>query len=113
MNSIYIQAILLLLVLTVFWSAYVRYDIAMEMVYRRDLAEQKALTLKIRKDDLKKEVEYLTSERGIEAERRRQFDLEGEKVVVIVEKSDDGVEIMPLGTSTKDTDHKKWYQFWR
>ncbi len=115
MNSVYVQGFLMLLVLTVGWSAYVRYDIAMEMSGRREQAEEKAVDLQAKWEDLDKEVKYLSSDRGIEAERRRQFDmaLEGEQVVVIVEKDKDEIEIMPLSSSTKDISSKKWYQFWR
>ena len=103
----------MLLVLLVAWSAYVRFDIAMEMKERRLQVEQEASLLQARKDDLQKQVEYLSNERGIEAEMRRQFDvaLEGEQVVVILE--DEGPEVLPLtGTTTEET-IKRWYQFWR
>ena len=103
----------MLLVLLVAWGAYVRFDIAMEMKERRLQVEQEASLLQARKDDLQKQVEYLSNERGIEAEMRRQFDvaLEGEQVVVILE--DEGPEVLPLtGTTTEET-IKRWYQFWR
>jgi len=102
------------LALMVGWSAYVRYDIAMEMKDRRIQAEQQAAALQARKDALEEEVQYLSNERGIEAEMRRQFDvaLEGEQVVVIVEDENDGPIVEPLSTSTK-LEEPKWYQFWR
>lgn len=105
----------MLLVCLVAWSAYVRYDIAMEMRDRRIQAEQAAATLEARKDELQKRVDYLSNERGIEAEMRRQFDvaLEGEQVVVIVEEEDDGPEVLPLSTTTSESAEKRWYQFWR
>ena len=113
-NSRYTQAFLLLLVVYVGWSAFVRFDIAMEMSDRRVQAEQAATALQARKAALEEEVRYLSDERGIEAEMRRQFDvaLEGEQVVVIVEKQDEGPDILPLATSTPVTE-KRWYQFWR
>ncbi|MCA9354312.1 MAG: septum formation initiator family protein [Candidatus Kaiserbacteria bacterium] len=100
--------------LMVGWSAYVRYDIAMEMVDRRAEAEQQAAVLQERLNDLQAEVEYLSNDRGIEAEMRRQFDvsLPGEQVVVIVEDEDDGPVVEPLATTTPQK-HKRWYQFWR
>ncbi len=90
-----------------------RYDIASEMSERRVLAEQEAAALEARKETLEKRVEYLSSERGIEAEMRRQFDvaLPGEQVVVIVEDKSNELEVTPLNSSTT-TSPKKWYQFW-
>ncbi len=82
------------------------------MASRRSALESEAEALKERKTELEKQVDYLSHERGIEAEMRRQFDvaLEGEKVVVIVdpEKSE---EIQPLSAST--TEKNAWYEFWR
>jgi len=113
-NSRITQGFILTLALLIGWSAYVRYDIAMEMVDRRILAEQQATALEARKNDLEKKVEYLSSERGIEAEMRRQFDvaLPGEKVVVIVDKDEDTAGVMPLSPVITEPD-TKWYQFWR
>ena len=95
------------------YSAYVRFDIAMEMTDRREVAELKADELEVRKNELEEKVEYLSSERGLEAEMRRQFDvaLPGEQVVVIVEDEVTS-EIMPLSTSTNEREDE-WYQFWR
>ncbi len=82
------------------------------MAERRYSLESEASALEERRDDLEKQVEYLSHERGIEAEMRRQFDvaLEGEQVVVIVdpEKEED---IQPLSTSTEE--ENAWYEFWR
>ncbi len=111
-TSRYTQGILIILVLVVGWSAYVRYEIAKDMAERRYSLESEASALEERRDDLEKQVEYLSHERGIEAEMRRQFDvaLEGEQVVVIVdpEKEED---IQPLSTSTEE--ENAWYEFWR
>ncbi len=91
-----------------------RYDIAMEMKERRESAEEQVAAIQLRKDNLEDQVEYLSSERGIEAEMRRQFDvaLPGEQVVVIVDKDEEGAEIKPLSSSTTE-EKSKWYQFWR
>lgn len=112
-NSPITQGFILVLAFWIGWSAYVRYEIAVEMQDRSRQAEQKAEALREKKDELEKQVEYLSSERGIEAEMRRQFDvaLPGEQVVVIVEEDNEN-EIMPLSTSTKP-EEAKWYQFWR
>lgn len=114
-NSRYTQGLILFLVLWVGWSAYVRYDIAMEMADRRVKAEQVALSLEARKQALEEQVQYLSGERGIEVEMRRQFDvaLEGEQVVVIVEDEPTGPEVTAMSTSSKDKENNKWYQFWR
>ena len=111
-NSRYTQGVLLLLVFLIGWSAFVRYQIAEEMSDRRELAAQEAALLRSQKDALQEQVEYLSNERGIEAEMRRQFDvaLEGEQVVVIVEP-EAGLEIQPLSTSTEE--ETAWYQFWQ
>lgn len=107
-----VQVFVLLVTLFVLWSAYVRYDIASEMAERRLMVEQEALKLQERKESLETQVNYLSDERGIEAEMRRQFDVakEGEKVVVIVEDEKSEVETIPLSTSTKES---HWYEFWR
>lgn len=113
-NSPITQGVILTLALMVGWSAYVRYDIAMEMRDRREQAEQQATALEARKEALEAKVEYLQSERGIEAEMRRQFDiaLPGEQVVVIVEEDSDEPKVLPLASSTEEQE-KRWYQFWR
>jgi cell division protein FtsB len=111
-NSRYTQGVLLFLVLLVGWSAFVRYQIAQEMLDRKEVAAQEAMLLRSQKDALQEQVDYLSNERGIEAEMRRQFDvaLEGEQVVVIVEP-EAGPEIQPMSTSTEE--EAAWYEFWR
>ncbi|MCA9355146.1 septum formation initiator family protein [Candidatus Kaiserbacteria bacterium] len=114
-NSPFTQGVILVLTLLVGWSTYVRYDIAMEMSDRRIQAEQQVATLQTRKDQLEEQVEYLSNERGLEAEMRKQFDvaLEGEQIVVIVEDEPKESEIQPLSTTTAKEEDAKWYQFWR
>jgi cell division protein FtsB len=113
-NSRVTQVILVILILLMGYSAYGRYEIAMEMQERREIAEAEVQALEERRATLEEQVEYLSSERGQEAELRRQFDvaLPGEQVVVIVEEESEEVEILPLSTSTNES-NKKWYQFWR
>lgn len=115
LNSPFTQGVILVLALLVGWSAYVRFDIAMEMRERRIQAEQQAAVLQAKKEALEKQVEYLSSERGIEAEMRRQFDvaLPGEKVVVIVEEKEVDQEVKPMSTSSSDKADVAWYEFWR
>lgn len=114
-NSPTTQGVLLLLVLLVGWSAYVRFEIAMEMRERRIQAESQTEVLQDRKEALATQVEYLSSERGIEAEMRQQFDvaLPGEQVVVIIEAEETGPEVQPLATTSDEANKKPWYQFWR
>lgn len=114
-NSPITQGVVLFLALMAGWSAYVRYDIAMEMRERRIQAELQAQALEARRETLAEQVEYLSSERGVEAEMRRQFDvaLPGEQVVVIVDDKETGLGIEPLATSTSASTEVPWFMFWR
>jgi len=108
--------VILALTIVVGWSAYVRFDIAMEMRDRRIEAEKQTAALALQKETLQKRVEYLSSERGMEAEMRRQFDiaLPGEQVVVIVDSEEQEQEISSTSKQrTEITTERRWYQFWR
>ena len=96
-----VQVLVVSVTLLVIWSAYTR----------RVEVEKEAQALQERKEALETEVQYLSDERGIEAEMRRQFDVakDGEKVVVIVEDESDSVETIPIATSTNE---RRWYEFW-
>jgi cell division protein FtsB len=85
------RGFLLLLVFLMSWSALTRYQIAQEMSDRRLEAEVEVERLKEQKTGLEDQVQYLSDDRGIEAEMRRQFDvaLTNEQVVVIVEPESD------------------------
>jgi hypothetical protein len=111
-TSRYTQAIILVLTCLVAWSAFVRFQIATEMAERRERLETERTELEIHKNVMQDRVDYLSDERGIEAEMRRQFDVakEGEQVVVIVEPVAEP-EVLPLASTTKVD--KAWYQFWR
>jgi len=115
MNSPYTQGVILFFALWVGWSAYVRYDIAMVMMDRREQAELRAAALEGQKQALEEKVQYLSSERGIDAEMRRQYDVarEGEQVIVIVEDESKEPKIMPLSVEAEIEDEHMWYQFWR
>lgn len=112
LGSPILQVGVLLVTVMVAWSAFERYRIASEMQERRQHFEQQAAALEARKATLEEQVDYLSNERGIEAEMRRQFDVTraGEQVVVIVDPEEE-VEIQPLSTSTNEK--APWYQFWR
>ena len=87
-----------------------RYSIEQDMVARRMEAAAQLLHLEDRRAELEKKVEYLSNERGIEAEMRRNFDVArpGEQVVIILdaEKKPDIEELTP------PVDEKPWYKFW-
>lgn len=104
--------ILLALVIVLGPKVYERYLIEREMASRRLDAEQHLEELKIRHNGLSEKVKYLSHQRGIEAEVRRNFDMatEGEKVVIILEDENSPV-IQPLPT-TLPIPVTPWYRFW-
>ncbi len=107
------RVILVLLVLLMGWSAYTRWSISNDMEQRRADAERDLNGLKKQKEGLEKQVQYLSDDRGIEAEMRRQFDvaLNNEQVVVIVEPEEGEIK---SATSTYQTiEEPAWYEFWR
>jgi cell division protein FtsB len=75
-------------------AALERYMIHLDAADRHDAiqAEQQALTE--RANQLRQQVEYLESDRGVEAELRRQFSmtLPGEEVIVIVDEDAGGLD---------------------
>ncbi len=94
-------------------SAFNRYQIAYDMEVRREEAQKEVEKLKERKEELEVEVEYLSNERGIEAEIRRQYDVakDGEQIVIMIEDAGEGDKVK--ATSSADLDiEKPWYQFW-
>ncbi len=107
------RVILLFLVFLMSWSAYTRWVISSDMEQRRNEAQRELEELKNQKIGLEKQVQYLSDDRGIEAEMRRQFDvaLNNEQVVVIVEPEEDEIN---TATGTQPTEQKSaWYEFWR
>ena len=111
LKSPFTRGVLLILVIMVGWSAFTRFQIASQMVERREAAEAELSKLQTQKKELEAEVRYLSDERGIEAEMRRQFDiaLDGEQVVVIVDPQNDERK---MATSTPP-DAPAWYEFWQ
>lgn len=111
-HSRFTQVILLILSLLIFWSAYDRYLVAKEMSEKRLAIEEEMAELQGREEVLKKEVEYLSSERGIEAEMRRQFDIvrEGEQVVIILD--DEKATVTATITPMSKEEARPWYKFW-
>lgn len=92
---------------------YARYSIEREMAARQLQSETEFQALIDRKKQLEEKVKYLSNDRGIEAEMRRNFDVAraGEKVVIILDKKEEEHKIEPI-TRTPPAD-PKWYQFWR
>jgi len=84
---------------------YNRYVIEREMSSRQLDAENELKTLEQRRDTLQKKVDYLSNDRGIEAEMRRNFDVarEGEKVVIILDDEIATNNIEPLSSITPTT----------
>ena len=105
------RIILFLIVVFIAYSAFVRYKIAAEMKERREQAEIEVQELEKQKRLLEKKVDYLSNERGIEAELRRQFDvtLPGEEVIVIMEPENQQAEPVAATSSEKE---QSWYVFW-
>ncbi len=104
--------VLLILVIVLGREVYERYTIEREMADRRLEVESQLDELTERRDALKEKVEYLSNERGIEAEMRRNFDVaqEGEKVIIILEdESQANVEPIPVASEPPS---KPWYKFW-
>ena len=90
-----------------------RLSIERDMAERRAAAEAELSALRAREAELKDKVEYLGSERGMEAEMRRNFDVAqpGEQVVIILDEEESEGDIQPLTPTTEDT--PPWYIFWR
>jgi len=111
-----LQVLLLATFIMVATSAIERYRIAQVMADRRLSTEKQQAALETRRMMLQERVDYLSNERGIEAELRRQFDVarQGEQVVVIVDQQREEslmqpVSASPVASNTPD----RWYQFWR
>lgn len=104
------QGIVLFLAILVLLSALNRYLIASDMADRRTAVEAEIHSLETRRQSLEEEVGYLSNERGIEAEMRRQYDVarEGEQVVIILE--DEPVEAK--GEADAPPEPRPWYRFW-
>ena len=83
------------------------------MEQRRVAEEQVLFELQAQKNQLQEKVQYLSNERGIEAEMRRNFDiaLPGEQVVIILDEKKEE-QMAPLPPMPAPTSTKAWYQFW-
>lgn len=83
------------------------------MEVRRREVEADVERLQGQKETLENQVRYLSDDRGIEAEMRRQFDvaLQNEQVVVIVEP--EGDETNASSSAYQPNEEPAWYEFWR
>lgn len=106
------QGVILLVTLFILLSAYNRYLIARDMAERRFAVEAEIQALEERRQKLDEEVKYLSNERGVEAEMRRQFDItrEGEQLVILLDDTEDVATSTDIETAT--TTSKAWYRFW-
>lgn len=100
-----------LIILFMISVVYQRYTIASEMAVRQSEVEEQLQDLEARRAELETKVEYLSNERGIEAEMRRNFDVArpGEQVVIILDEVEKN-NIKPL--DVPDAKDKPWYKFW-
>ena len=90
---------------------YDRYSIEREMLAKQQDAEKNLNNLEARKVELDKKVQYLSNDRGIEAEMRRNFDVArpGEQVVIIIDP-EKPADVKPL--DAMPAPEKPWYKFW-
>jgi cell division protein FtsB len=112
LKSWWVVGILGTVCLFLLWVVIDRYTIERDMANRRAEAEVRVAELVGRKEHIKDKVEYLSSERGMEAEMRRNFDVAqpGEQVVIIVDEEKKESEVTPLPPIA---DTPPWYIFWR
>jgi cell division protein FtsB len=103
--------ILFLLCVITFLSiaVYKRYTVEREMAERRLQTEQLRQELQGRKEMLEERVEYLSGDRGIEEEIRKNFNVarEGEQVIILV-----GDDVTAEEKPNIPPEIKPWYQFW-
>ncbi len=113
LRSWWLVGILFVVCVLLAFSVYDRYTIEKEMAARRIEAEKALEGLAERKNEVEEQVNYLKSERGIEAEMRRNFDVAqpDEQVVIILDPETEPSTIEPLPPSPPDT--PPWYIFWR
>lgn len=111
-----VLVVLVALCVLVAWSVYTRLQVEREMAARRAAVEAEHATLEARYEALKAEVTYLSDERSLEAEVRRNFDVakEGESVVIILDdETTAAVDGSDATSSTEAPEVHPWWQFWR
>lgn len=108
------QIILFGLSFLILWNVYERYLIARDVAERRVSLEAEIKKMEERKDSLEEEVKYISSERGVEAEMRRQFDIarDGEQVVIILDKEETATVTSNMDEDQDVGKSRPWYKFW-
>ena len=112
--SPFMVAFLLVLIGCMVTAAYARYQMAVSTADRQRALEDEYRKIQERREEISSKVTYLSNDRGIEAEVRRNFDVAkpGEKVVVILDDDADGGLIEPL-PQLPPPPPPRWYEFWR
>lgn len=106
--------VLVMVLLFLVRIVYERYSIEREMAQKQLESEAHLESLLERKAQLQQKVEYLSNDRGIEAEMRRNFDVArpGEQVVIILDKEPEAI-VEPMQPMSTEESEAPWYQFWR
>lgn len=106
------QGVVLSVAVLVFFGAYDRFLVDKEISEKENDLASTITALEERKESLEKEVNYLSSDRGVEAEIRRQFDVarEGEQVVIIIKDEDQ--ESSTTEVAEPESEATPWYKFW-
>ncbi|HMO83118.1 MAG TPA: hypothetical protein PKA42_03030 [Candidatus Paceibacterota bacterium] len=106
------QGVILLITMFILLSAYNRFLIARDMAERRFAVEEEIQALEERRQKLDEEVKYLSNERGVEAEMRRQFDItrEGEQLVILLDDNEE--RVTNTETEIVPPPPRAWYRFW-
>jgi len=91
-------------------SVYGRYTIERDMAGRREAKEMELNKLEERKGMLKEKVDYLSNDRGVEAEIRKHFDVakEDEQVIVLINNARPSSVIPATTTNNLDTPESFW-----
>jgi cell division protein FtsB len=110
LESKFILGVLLVIILGLGISVYDRFVIEREMAGRRAEKEKELTNLKERKQVLEEKVNYLSNDRGVEAEIRKHFDVarEGEQVVVLLEDERNLDEILSTSTQNSQVANSFW-----
>lgn len=110
---LYSKVVILVLLIAIGFlgtAVYKRYMVEREMLAREVEAQQQKQELLDREKTLQEQVQYLSGDRGIEEEIRKNFDVakDGEKVFILT--GEDPKETVPTVETPKIT--KPWYRFW-
>jgi cell division protein FtsB len=113
-----IVSVLIALSIALSFSVYNRFTTAEEMEARLNAHRATLVALEERAAMLQAKVEYLKNQRGVEEELRNRFDVarEGEKVVVLINKSPENTPEASSDVSSDTENEKKsffsLFKFW-